>query len=280
MEHCPPLKTCGIWIRPDAEEHGCSYEKLYADGVYDRAHVSWATVKPSINDMTKPSHVLTYNKLDKFWRMYEASAPLDIYALREEPNMSKKMFVLPSVKSFIEPLETRDLVWSRLARIEDVFEPAKASCSIVWRARKMWSNDTRYASSITAESEMWLDKLEVLDDGSCKWSSADGSYIMRRPSESGLPYETTHWTVFLPSMFEFPTEALALHNAEDMLASYVDNSPLKVKYVYVQAFSKKLYEQSKFAWEIEDGHPRAELGENPRWVPRDFEVPFGPALDM
>ena len=142
----------------------------------------------------------------------------------------------------------------------------------------MWSHDTKHATSITTENEIWLDKAEVLNDGSCVWSNADGSYVMRRPPEDERPYETVHWTMFLPSMFQFPTEALALHNAKDLLVSYVDNSPLEVKYVYVQAISKKCYELSKLAWEIEDGHPRAELGENPRWTPIDFEVPFDPIL--
>lgn len=250
MEYCPPLKTCGVWIRPNKEEHSCAYEKLLATGFPDFNQVTWATVRTDQFDEDQPTHVLQYSRKDRFWCMQEAIACLGIDAFNDNQNASKRMFMHAGVKSFIEPLETRDLLWSKLDGIEDIFEPAKPADGIVWRVQKMWSHDTRYATSITKQSEIWLDMLEVLSDGSCKWSCSDGSYVLRRTSTSGQPYETVHWTMFLPSMFDFPTEALALHNAEDLLVSYVDNNPLEVKYVYMQAFSKKEYEMSKLAEEL------------------------------
>lgn len=283
------VKRRGMWVRPDPSVHGSSVEKLYSPDMPDKDCISWATSRSSWDNYLPSedvSHVLAFDKTRMAWKTYEASAPLDLVALKLNPNSSSWMFMPGKMNSFIEPLETRDLIWSRLPSTEYLLEKARPAEEIVWRARKMWSHDTCYAKCVTCEKEIWLDKLEDLGNGDFKWTClskdktlANCSLTRRAPIEN-IPWETVHWTINLPCMYSFATEALAMFKAEDLLVSYVDNSPLDIKYVVVQAFSRKYYELSKLAWELDDGYPRAELGEDEHWTPRDFEVPFDPILTM
>lgn len=235
------LRKRGIWVRPDVNEHGCNYEKLLAIQYPDKNCLAWISSKNDKFTSNEKSHVLSYNRVKKFWNLVETTAADDLDIVLSNLDTGKQLFMNEKIKSFNETLETKDLIWVRFPTVNDLFEDYLEK-DIIWRIRKMWSNNSQYSTGESLEKEIWLDKLEIKNDGSYVWTSSEYDFkecsITKGPSMLGFPHETISWTIDIPIMFQFPTHALALNNSRSLLLSYVVNSPLNIKYCIADAIKK------------------------------------------
>lgn len=256
----------GFWIRPDQNFNKTQYAKLYLDdqSKYNN-ELSWKNFGNNTNNDFILNFVSNCNK----WLLYKSNNIYQNYNKYENDIIFDKSklidynqsstsikYMHSDIHSMLEKLDEYDVSWSRIHNINQLFLDYNGK-DIVWKITKFWTNSLNDSKTCTIENVIWLDKYQVLDDGSDKWfclnkkftkvengkvwlcEEIGDNYIIRKKTNES--FETADWTAEIPLMFQQHSHIAALHNSQEIYLSYIMNNPLQVKYVIAQAVKRDLY---------------------------------------